>query len=81
VLWGACLRPPWPFLGDKGAPRLGSKSSGGRYSMIGAFLIGLLADVVFDAATASGRDYQKEMRAYLERQGLTGRDAQKPQPR
>jgi hypothetical protein len=38
--------------------------------MIGSLVLGLLADVVFGWASASGRSFRTEFGAYMERQGL-----------
>jgi hypothetical protein len=43
----------------------------GREAMIGAFLLGVLTDAVFRAASASSREYRQEFLAYLAECGLT----------
>jgi hypothetical protein len=42
--------------------------------MIGSLVLGLLADVVFGWASASGRSFQAEVGAYMERQGLVAKE-------
>jgi hypothetical protein len=50
--------------------------------MIGALVLGLLADVVFGWASTSGRSFRAEIDAYMERQGLVAKeDSAKPASR
>jgi hypothetical protein len=50
--------------------------------MIGSLVLGLLADVVFGWASASGRSFRADLGAYMERQGLVPReDPTKPTSR
>lgn len=46
--------------------------------MIGSLLMGWLSDLVFDAASANGRQYQSDLHRYMRDRGLLARPAPRP---